>query len=100
MGVWVGLNNSYKKIKYNIYNYCSGGLAVNLNMAKVIEEIANMSITGQEFVLKNMAQELVPLSIDGKVYMIPKEVSELIEMLVADTSETVQSQEDKPHGLR
>ena len=68
-------------------------------MAKVIEEIANMSITGQEFVLKNMAQELVPLSIDGKVYMIPKEVSELIEMLVADNSERVQGKEEKPHSL-
>ena len=98
--MWVGLNKNYKKIKYNIYNYCSGGLAVNLNMAKVIEEIAHMSVTGQEFVLKNMAQELVPLSIDGTVYMIPKEVSELIEMLVADTSETVQRKEDKPHGIR
>ena len=68
-------------------------------MAKVIKEIANMSITGQEFVLKNMAQKLVPISIDGTVYMIPKEVSELIEMLVADTSETVQSKKDTPHGI-
>ena len=68
-------------------------------MAKVIEEIANMSLTGQEFVLKNMAQKLVPISIDGTVYMIPKEVSELIEMLVADTSETVQGKKDKPHGI-
>ena len=68
-------------------------------MAKVIKEIANMSITGQEFVLKNMAQKLVPISIDGATYMIPREVSELIEMLVADTSERVQGKEDKPHSL-
>ena len=64
-------------------------MAVNFYMAKVIKEIANMSMKGQEFVLKNLTQKLVPIAIDGTVYMIPKEVSELIEMLVADTSETV-----------
>ena len=68
-------------------------------MAKVIKEIANMSAKGQEYVLGNMSKELVPISIDGAVYMIPKEVSELIEMLVADNSERVQGKEDKPHSL-
>ena len=68
-------------------------------MAKVIKEIANMSAKGQEYVLDNMTKKLVPISIDGAVYMIPKEVSELIEMLVADNSERVQGKEDKPHSL-
>lgn len=96
----MGLNNKYKK--YKLYNYCSTSLtgdAVTSDMAKVIKEIANMSMSGQEFVLENMAQKLVPISIDGNTYMIPKEVSELIEMLVADTSETVQSKKDKPHSI-
>ena len=75
------------------------GESVSSYMAKVIKEIANMSMSGQEFVLENMAKKLVPISIDGSTYMIPKEVSELIEMLVADTSETVQSKKDKPHSI-
>lgn len=68
-------------------------------MAKVIKEIANMSMSGQEFVLENMSQKLVPINIDGNVYMIPKEVSELIEMLVTDTSETVQSKKDTTRSI-
>ena len=75
------------------------GESVSSYMAKGIKEIANMSMSGQEFVLENMAKKLVPISIDGSTYMIPKEVSELIEMLVADTSETVQSKKDKPHSI-
>lgn len=72
---------------------------VTSHMAKAIEEIVNMSLAGQEFVLKSMSQKLVPISIDGSVYMIPKEVSELIQMLIMDTGETLQSKKDKPHSI-
>ena len=69
-------------------------------MAKLINEIAGMSEDGQKFVLENMEKELVPLSIDGVLYMIPREVSELIEMLVSDCNERIQNKQDIPQGFR
>jgi len=68
-------------------------------MAKLIEEIAGMTQRGQEFVLENLQKQQVPITVDGILYMIPKEVSELIEMLVSDSSEKLQNQQNRPPGF-
>ena len=65
-------------------------------MAKLIEEIAMMSESGQEFVLSNLQRDYKPIEIDGIVYMIPSEVSALIKNLVQLNSERVQSKQNQP----
>jgi len=53
------------------------------NMAKFIEELSDLPVETQEAVLKNLSEDLVPIEIDMSVYMIHKEVSELIDNLVS-----------------
>jgi len=65
-------------------------------MAKLIEEIAMMSESGQEFVLSNLQRDYRPIEIDGIVYMIPSEVSALIKSLCQLNSERVQSKQNQP----
>tara|TARA_Y100000004_G_scaffold182169_1_gene228615 strand:- start:80 stop:304 length:225 start_codon:yes stop_codon:yes gene_type:complete len=52
------------------------------NMAKFIEELSDLPLETQESVLKNLSEDLVPIEIDMNVYMIHKEVSDLIDNLV------------------
>ncbi len=51
-------------------------------MAKFIEELSDLPLETQESVLKNLSEDLVPIEIDMNVYMIHKEVSDLIDNLV------------------
>jgi len=51
-------------------------------MADLIKEIALLSMDDQESVLKNLSDSMIPLEIDGNVYMIHIEVSKLIDNLV------------------
>ena len=51
-------------------------------MASVIKELSMLSREEQEFILENMSHEYNPIEIDGQVFMIPKEVNELIDNLV------------------
>mgnify|MGYP003117744827 FL=1 len=51
-------------------------------MGKLIEELANMPIEGQEFILSGLASDYIPIEIDGLVYVIPKEVNTLIKKMV------------------
>jgi len=53
------------------------------NMAKFIGELSAIPVETQEAVLKNLSEDLVPIEIDMSVYMIHKEVSELIDNLVS-----------------
>jgi hypothetical protein len=50
-------------------------------MAKLIEELATLPRAGQEFVLSGLANDYIPIEIDGIVYVIPKEVDRLIKKL-------------------
>jgi len=56
-------------------------------MASVIKELSMLSREEQEFILENMSHEYNPIEIDGQVFMIPKEVNELIDSLVNQISE-------------
>ena len=56
-------------------------------MASVIKELSMLSREEQEFILENMSHEYNPIEIDGQVFMIPKEVNELIDSLVNQVSE-------------
>jgi len=50
-------------------------------MGKLIEELAHLPIEGQEFILSGLASDYLPVQIDGIVYVIPKEVNQLIKNL-------------------
>jgi hypothetical protein len=51
-------------------------------MAKLITELMLLPLEGQEFILSGLANDYVPVEIDGIVYVIPKEVDRLIKKLV------------------
>ena len=51
-------------------------------MADLIEELTDLPIKTQEAVLKNLSEEMIPLEIDGDVFMIHRDVSLLIDNLV------------------
>ena len=56
-------------------------------MADLIEELTDLPIKTQEAVLKNLSEEMIPLEIDGDVFMINKDVSSLIDNLVLQISD-------------
>ena len=56
-------------------------------MAEFIEELSELSVDTQESVLKNLSDSMMPLEIDGNVFMVHKEVSELIDNLVKQIEE-------------
>ena len=51
-------------------------------MADLIEELTDLPFKTQEAVLKNLSEEMIPLEIDGDIFMIHKDVSSLIDNLV------------------
>jgi|TARA_R110000751_G_scaffold19748_2_gene58740 hypothetical protein len=58
------------------------GMYKKIDMADLIEELSDLPIKTQEAVLKNLAEDMIPLEIDGNVFMIHKNVSSLIDNLV------------------
>ena len=58
------------------------GMYKKIAMADLIEELTDLPIKTQEAVLKNLSEEMIPLEIDGDVFMIHKDVSLLIDNLV------------------
>ena len=50
-------------------------------MSEVIEGLSNLSISEQEKILSKLSQDSVPVEIDDKVYLVPREVDELIDSL-------------------
>ena len=56
-------------------------------MADLIEELTDLPIKTQEAVLKNLSEEMIPLEIDGDVFMIHRDVSSLIDNLVLQISD-------------
>ena len=51
-------------------------------MADLIEELSEFPFKTQEAVLKNLSEQMIPLEIDGDVFMVHEEVSKLIDNLV------------------
>jgi len=58
------------------------GMYKKIIMADLIEELTDLPYKTQEAVLKNLSEEMIPLEIDGDVFMIHKDVSSLIDNLV------------------
>ena len=56
-------------------------------MADLIEELTDLPMKAQEDVLKNLSEEMIPLEIDGDIFMIHKNVSSLIDNLVLQISD-------------
>jgi len=56
-------------------------------MADLIKELFRLPKDQQEFILENMSHEYNPIEIDGQVFMIPKEVNELIDSLANEVNE-------------
>ena len=50
-------------------------------MADLIEELSELPFKTQEAVLKNLSEQMIPLEIDGDVFMVHEEVSKLIDNL-------------------
>ncbi len=51
-------------------------------MADLIEELSDLPVKTQEDVLKNLSEQMIPLEIDGDVFMVHEEVSKMIDNLV------------------
>ena len=63
------------------------GMYKKIAMADLIEELTDLPMKTQEAVLKNLSEEMIPLEIDGDVFMIHKDVSSLIDNLVLQISD-------------
>ncbi len=57
-------------------------------MAKFIEELARLPVNVQEVILENLSQEMVPLEINGNIYMVHEQVSKLIDNLLLQLEES------------
>tara|TARA_R100001082_G_scaffold77164_1_gene45038 strand:- start:2970 stop:3194 length:225 start_codon:yes stop_codon:yes gene_type:complete len=57
------------------------------NMADFIEELSDLPQKAQEDVLQNLSDKMLPLEIDGNIFMVHKNVSELIDNLVMQIRE-------------
>ena len=57
------------------------------NMADFIEELSDLPLKTQEAVLKNLSEQMIPLEIDGNIFMVHENVSKLIDNLVLQIEE-------------
>ena len=56
-------------------------------MADIIKELFWLPREEQEDILENLSREYNPLEIDGEIFMVPKEVTNLIDSLVLQVNE-------------
>jgi hypothetical protein len=56
-------------------------------MAELIKEIDKLPLKEQELILSQLSNSFCPVEIDDVIYMIPEEVSELIDSLTMQLSE-------------
>ena len=63
-------------------------------MADLIEELSELPIKTQEAVLKNLSEQMIPLEIDGDVFMVHEEVSKLIDNLVVQIKDLKRERPD------
>ena len=57
------------------------------NMADFIEELSDLPLKTQEAVLKNLSEQMIPLEIDGNIFMVHENVSKLIDNLALQIEE-------------
>ena len=60
---------------------------LGLQLSKSIKELELLPEEAQEFVLRSLSRKLEPLQIDDEIYMIPHEVNDLIDNLIAQIHE-------------
>ena len=56
-------------------------------MADIIKELFLLPREEQESILDNLSREYNPLERDGEIFMIPREVTELVDNLVFQVNE-------------
>jgi hypothetical protein len=56
-------------------------------MADIIKELFLLPREEQESILDNLSREYNPLEIDGEIFMIPREVTQLVDSLVFQVNE-------------
>ena len=56
-------------------------------MAKEIKELSKLPIEHQSQILEALCKNYQPIEIDDRVYLIPEEVNELIDNLVAQLND-------------
>lgn len=71
-----------------------------VNMAEFIEELSELSVETQESVLKNLSDSMMPLEIDGNVFMVHKDVTDLIDNLMVQISNLEKERESKIVGKK
>ena len=52
-------------------------------MAEIYKGLSRLSLEEQEDILKTMSQSYFPIQINNEVFMIPREVNDLIDRLVS-----------------
>jgi hypothetical protein len=71
-----------------------------IDMAEFIEELSELSVETQESVLKNLSDSMMPLEIDGNVFMVHKDVTDLIDNLMVQISNLEKERESKIVGKK
>jgi|TARA_R100001163_G_C5035914_1_gene175094 hypothetical protein len=71
-----------------------------VNMAEFIEELSELSVETQESVLKNLSDSMMPLEIDGNVFMVHKDVTDLIDNLMVQINNLEKERESKIVGKK
>ena len=56
-------------------------------MADIIKELFWLPREEQESILDNLSREYSPLEIDGEIFMVPREVTKLVDSLVFQVNE-------------
>ena len=70
------------------------------NMADFIEELSDLPLKTQEAVLKNLSEQMIPLEIDGNIFMVHKDVTDLIDNLMVQISNLEKERESKIVGKK
>ena len=71
-----------------------------VDMAEFIEELSELPVKIQESVLKNISDSMIPLEVDGNVFMVHKDVADLIDNLVAQIKNLEQERDIKFVGKK
>ena len=71
-----------------------------IDMAEFIEELSELPVETQESVLKNLSDSMMPLEIDGNIFMVHKDVTDLIDNLMVQISNLEKERESKIVGKK
>ena len=71
-----------------------------IDMAEFIEELSELPVETQESVLKNLSDSMMPLEIDGNIFMVHKNVTDLIDNLMIQISDLKKEREHKIVGKK